>query len=57
MQLTVCDIVVSLTFFCKRGNHKDCPGVWPMDYKDECTHDCSFDITISKCGCQCHKVA
>ena len=48
------NIPLRLTFFCKRGTHVDCPGVWPMDYRDETTHDCSFDIIISKCDCKCH---
>ncbi len=47
-------IVLNLTFFCKRGNHSDCPGSWPTDSTGECTHDCSFDIALSPCGCECH---
>jgi len=43
-----------LTFFCKRGRHSDCPGEWPMDYRGRYDHDCSFDIKITKCICNCH---
>jgi hypothetical protein len=43
-----------LTFFCKHGRHRDCPGEWPMDDRGRYDHDCSFDIKITKCICNCH---
>ena len=43
-----------LTFFCKRGRHSDCPGEWPMDDRGRYDQDCSFDIKITKCICNCH---
>lgn len=52
---TICGTVLSITYFCKRGSHGDCPGEWPMDYENGSTHDCSFDTKITKCSCQCHK--
>ena len=44
-----------LTFFCKRGRHGDCPGQWPIDDRGRCDHDCSFDIKMIKCICDCHR--
>lgn len=52
---TICGTVLSITYFCKRGSHGDCPGEWPMDFENGSTHDCSFDTRITKCSCQCHK--
>lgn len=45
---------MTLTFFCKRNRHTECPGEWPMG--DSCgpDHDCSFDVKMSKCECSCH---
>ncbi len=43
-----------LTFFCKRGRHSDCPGEWPMDDRSRHDYDCSFDIKMIKCICNCH---
>jgi hypothetical protein len=44
-----------LTFFCKRDKHGDCPGEWPVG--DACgpDHDCSFDMKMVKCSCECHE--
>jgi hypothetical protein len=46
-----------LTFFCKRDKHVDCPGEWPVG--DACgpDHDCSFDMKMVKCACECHAKA
>ena len=43
-----------LTFFCKRSRHVECPGEWPVG--DACgpDHDCSFDMKMVKCACECH---
>ena len=27
---TICGTVLSITYFCKRGSHGDCPGPWIM---------------------------
>jgi hypothetical protein len=45
---------MTLTFFCKRGRHGQCPGKWPMDDRGGDDHDCSFDIKMTKCICDCH---
>jgi hypothetical protein len=45
---------MTLTFFCKRGRHGQCPGEWPMDDQSVADHDCSFDIKMTKCICDCH---
>jgi len=45
---------LDLTFFCKRGWHADCPGEWPVTDAYGPTHDCSFDIKMAKCLCECH---
>jgi hypothetical protein len=44
-----------LTFFCKRDKHRDCPGEWPVG--DACgpDHDCSFDMKMVQCACECHE--
>jgi hypothetical protein len=51
---TICCIDLTITYFCKRGSHGDCPGEWPVGYENGSTHDCTFDIIIAKCSCQCH---
>lgn len=51
----ICGIELTVTYFCKRGSHGDCPGEWPMNYENGSTHDCTFDIMIAKCTCHCHK--
>lgn len=43
------------TFFCKREKHMDCPWKWPMNEKCENGEDCSFDIKMVNCECECHK--
>ena len=50
------DLIMELTFFCKRSRHIDCPGEWPVDDNNhrESTVDCSFDIKMTKCLCKCH---
>jgi hypothetical protein len=48
---------MTLTFFCKRGRHGECPGEWPVDDRGRHDHDCSFDIKMTKCICNCHSVA
>ena len=50
----MCIYYLNLTFFCKRGRHIDCPGEWPVDGGCGPTHDCSFDIKMAKCLCECH---
>jgi hypothetical protein len=32
----------------------DCPGEWPIGDSSGPTQDCSFDIKIVKCQCECH---
>ena len=44
-----------LTFFCKRDRHSDCPGEWPVGESCNSDHDCSFDIRMTKCECDCHR--
>jgi hypothetical protein len=43
-----------LTFFCKRDRHGDCPGEWPVNEACGPNHDCSFDMKMVKCQCECH---
>ena len=43
-----------LTFFCKRDRHGDCPGEWPVGESCGPNHDCSFDMKVIKCACECH---
>jgi hypothetical protein len=43
-----------LTFFCKRDKHKECPGNWPIDETCSPDEDCSFDMKMAKCECDCH---
>ena len=43
-----------LTFFCKRGRHSECPIDWPVEGYGGATHDCSFDVVLVKCTCECH---
>ena len=43
-----------LTFFCKRDKHKECPGNWPMNETCGPDEDCSFDMKMVKCECNCH---
>ncbi|WP_415283922.1 hypothetical protein [Candidatus Nitrososphaera sp. FF02] len=43
-----------LTFFCKRDKHGDCPGEWPVGEACGPDHDCSFDMKVVKCACECH---
>lgn len=43
-----------LTFFCKRDRHGDCPGEWPVGESCGPDHDCSFDVKVVKCACECH---
>lgn len=43
-----------LTFFCKRDRHVDCPGEWPVGESCGPDHDCSFDMRMMKCACECH---
>jgi hypothetical protein len=43
-----------LTFFCKRDRHGDCPGEWPVGEACGPDHDCSFDMKLVKCACECH---
>ena len=43
-----------LTFFCKRDKHKECPGNWPMDETCGPDEDCSFDMKMERCECECH---
>jgi hypothetical protein len=45
---------MTLTFFCKRGRHGECPGEWPVDDRGRHDHDCSFDIKMTTCICNCH---
>jgi len=45
---------MTLTFFCKRNRHAECPGEWPMGDSCGSDHDCSFDVKMSKCECSCH---
>jgi len=44
-----------VTFFCKRDRHSDCPGEWPVGESCDPDHDCSFDIRMAKCECDCHR--
>ena len=48
---------VNSTFFCKRGRHGECPGEWPVSDRIITIQDCSFDIKMVKCSCECHCVA
>lgn len=43
-----------LTFFCKRDKHGDCPGQWPVGEACGPDHDCSFDMKMVRCACECH---
>ena len=43
-----------LTFFCKRDKHKECPGNWPIDETCGPDEDCSFDMKMARCECDCH---
>jgi hypothetical protein len=51
----LCAIDLTVTYFCKRGSHGACPGEWPMNSENGSTRDCTFDIMIAECNCQCHK--
>ena len=44
-----------LTFFCKRDKHGDCPGEWPVGEACGPDHDCSFDMKMVRCACECHE--
>jgi len=44
-----------LTFFCKRDKHGDCPGEWPVGEACGPDHDCSFDMKMVRCTCECHE--
>jgi hypothetical protein len=47
--------VILVTYFCKKGRHLDCPGDWPMAEQCNGSNDCSFDVVVEKCNCECHK--
>jgi hypothetical protein len=47
--------VEPLTYFCKKGRHSDCPGEWPMGEPCVGIDDCSFDVIIKRCTCECHQ--
>ncbi|HJU79529.1 MAG TPA: hypothetical protein VJ599_08205 [Nitrososphaeraceae archaeon] len=51
---TIMEYSMTLTFFCKRNRHTECPGEWPMGDSCGSDHDCSFDVKMSKCECSCH---
>jgi hypothetical protein len=44
-----------VTFFCKRDRHTECPGEWPIGELCGSDYDCSFDIKMRECECNCHK--
>lgn len=44
-----------VTFFCKRDRHTECPGEWPIGELCGSDYDCSFDIRMKECECDCHK--
>jgi len=48
-------VLMLVTFFCKRDRHSDCPGEWPVGESCNSDHDCSFDIRMTKCECDCHR--
>lgn len=43
-----------LTFFCKRDKHTECPGNWPVNQSCGPDEDCSFDVKMILCECNCH---
>jgi hypothetical protein len=43
-----------ITFFCKRDKHLECPTKWPINETCGPNEDCSFDIKMIDCECQCH---
>jgi len=47
-------LVMTVTFFCKRGRHQECPESWPVNDFSPGDHDCSFDVKLTKCLCECH---
>jgi len=54
--ILICRFIVQmfLTFFCKRDKHKECPGNWPIDETCGPDEDCSFDMKMVRCECECH---
>lgn len=46
-----------MTFFCKRDKHVDCPIKWPVNEMCGPNEDCSFDMKIIECECECHKIS
>lgn len=44
------------TYFCKKDRHTDCPGELPINERCGPDHDCSFDIVMKKCECECHRI-
>ncbi len=48
--------LIFLTYFCKKGRHSDCPVEWPMGEPCGGINDCSFDVTIKRCKCDCHQL-
>ena len=46
-----------MTFFCKRDKHIDCPRKWPVNEMCGPNEDCSFDMKIIDCECECHKIS
>jgi hypothetical protein len=45
-----------ITFFCKRNKHIDCPSKWPVDETCGPDEDCSFDMKMIDCECECHSI-
>ncbi len=43
-----------ITFFCKRDKHIECPRKWPVNEKCGPDEDCSFDMKMIDCECECH---
>lgn len=43
------------TFFCKRNKHVDCPSKWPVNEICGPDKDCSFDMKMIDCECECHR--
>lgn len=43
------------TFFCKRNKHIDCPSKWPVNEICGPDEDCSFDMKMIDCECECHR--
>ena len=47
--------LLPITYFCKKGRHSDCPGEWPMEEPCNGNKDCSFDVALVRCKCECHQ--